>query len=118
MLLQLERKDGFYSILTAYPVEQNKKPRGRKLPLAERASDKSQTDARHRQPPANANSGTARLGPGPASKAALLSQSAGGGDGFSLPQGAKVVNVNEVECRFDDGAIVPTTFSINTSKNV
>lgn len=118
MLLQLDRKDGFYSILTAYPVEQNKKPRGRKLPLAERASDKSQTDARHRQPPANANSGTARLGPGSASKAALPSQSAGGGDGFSLPQGAKVVNVNEVECRFDDGAIVPASFSLATEESI
>ena len=118
MLLQLDRQDGFYSILTAYPVEQNKKPRGRKLPLAERASDKSQTDARHRQPPANANSGTARLGPGSASKAALPSQSAGGGDGFSLPQGAKVVNVNEVECRFDDGAIVPASFSLATEESI
>lgn len=118
MLLQLDRQDGFYSILTAYPVEQNKKPRGRKLPLAERASDKSQTDARHRQPPANANSGTARLGPGSASKAALPSQSAGRGDVSSLPQGAKVVNVNEVECRFDDGAIVPATFSIATRESI
>ncbi|WP_354832459.1 hypothetical protein ABGM91_11445 [Akkermansia muciniphila] len=101
MLLQLDRKDGFYSIVSAYPVRQGKKPLGKKLPLAERQ-------------PANANSGTARLGPGSASKAALPSQSAGGGDGFSLPQGARVVNVNEVECRFDDGAIVPATFSINT----
>lgn len=99
MLLQLDRQDGFYSIVTAYPVRQGKKPTGKKLPLAERQ-------------PANANSGTARLGPGSASKAALPSQSAGGGDGFSLPQGAKVVNVNEVECRFDDGAILPATFSI------
>ena len=99
MLLQLDRKDGFYSIVSAYPVRQGKKPLGKKLPLAERQ-------------PANANSGTARLGPGSASKAALPSQSAGGGDGFSLPQGAKVVNVNEVECRFDDGAIVPATFSV------
>lgn len=99
MLLQLDRQDGFYSIVSAYPVRQGKKPMGKKLPLAERQ-------------PANANSGTARLGPGSASKAALPSQSAGGGDGFSLPQGARVVNVNEVECRFDDGAIVPATFSI------
>ena len=99
MLLQLDRKDGFYSIVSAYPVRQGKKPLGKKLPLAERQ-------------PANANSGTARLGPGSASKAALPSQSAGGGDGFSLPQGARVVNVNEVECRFDDGAIVPATFSV------
>lgn len=99
MLLQLDRQDGFYSIVSAYPVRQGKKPLGKKLPLAERQ-------------PANANSGTARLGPGSASKAALPSQSAGWGDGFSLPQGAKVVNVNEVECRFDDGAIVPATFSV------
>lgn len=103
MLLQLDRQDGFYSIVTAYPVRQGKKPTGKKLPLAERQ-------------PANANSGTARLGPGSASKAALPSQSAGGGDGFSLPQGAKLVNVNEVECRFDDGAIVPATFSIISAK--
>ena len=100
MLLQLDRQDGFYSIVSAYPVRQGKKPMGKKLPLAERQ-------------PANANSGTARLGPGSASKAALPSQSAGGGDGFSLPQGARVVNVNEVECRFDDGAIVPATFSLS-----
>lgn len=99
MLLQLDRQDGFYSIVSAYPVRQGKKPLGKKLPLAERQ-------------PANANSGTTRLGPGSASKAALPSQSAGGGDGFFLPQGAKVVNVNEVECRFDDGAIVPATFSV------
>lgn len=103
MLLQLNRKDGFYSIVSAYPVRQGKKPLGKKLPLAERQ-------------PANANSGTARLGPGSASKAALPSQSAGGGDGFSLPQGAHVVNVNEVECRFDDGAIVPVTFSLSLEK--
>ena len=103
MLLQLNRKDGFYSIVSAYPVRQGKKPLGKKLPLAERQ-------------PANANSGTARLGPGSASKAALPSQSAGGGDGFSLPQGAHVVNVNEVECRFDDGAIVPATFSLSLEK--
>lgn len=103
MLLQLDRKDGFYSIVSAYPVRQGKKPLGKKLPLAERQ-------------PANANSGTARLGPGSTSKAALPSQSAGGGDGFSLPQGARVVNVNEVECRFDDGAIVPATFSIISEK--
>lgn len=100
MLLQLDRQDGFYSIVSAYPVRQGKKPMGKKLPLAERQ-------------PANTNSGTARLGPGSASKAALPSQSAGGGDGFSLPQGARVVNVNEVECRFDDGAIVPATFSLS-----
>ena len=103
MLLQLDRKEGFYSIVSAYPVRQGKKPLGKKLPLAERQ-------------PANANSGTARLGPGSASKAALPSQSAGGGDGFSLPQGAHVVNVNEVECRFDDGAIVPATFSLSLEK--
>ena len=103
MLLQLDRKDGFYSIVSAYPVRQGKKPLGKKLPLAERQ-------------PANANSGTARLGPGSASKAALPSQSAGGGDGFPLPQGAHVVNVNEVECRFDDGAIVPATFSLSPEK--
>ena len=105
MLLQLDRQDGFYSIVTAYPVRQGKKPTGKKLPLAERQ-------------PANANSGTARLGPGSASKAALPSQSAGGGDGFSLPQGAKVVNVNEVECRFDDGAIVPASFSLATEESI
>lgn len=105
MLLQLDRKDGFYSIVSAYPVRQGKKPLGKKLPLAERQ-------------PANANSGTARLGPGSASKAALPSQSAGGGDGFSLPQGAKVVNVNEVECRFDDGAIVPASFSLATEESI
>ena len=103
MLLQLDRKDGFYSIVSAYPVRQGKKPLGKKIPLAERQ-------------PANANSGTARLGPGSASKAALPSQSAGGGDDFSLPQGAHVVNVNEVECRFDDGAIVPATFSLSLEK--
>lgn len=105
MLLQLDRKDGFYSIVSAYPVRQGKKPLGKKLPLAERQ-------------PANANSGTARLGPGSASKAALPSQSAGGGDGFSLPQGARVVNVNEVECRFDDGAIVPASFSLATEESI
>ena len=103
MLLQLDRKEGFYSIVSAYPVRQGKKPLGKKLPLAERQ-------------PANTNSGTARLGPGSASKAALPSQSAGGGDGFSLPQGARVVNVNEVECRFDDGSIVPATFSLSPEK--
>lgn len=105
MLLQLDRQDGFYSIVSAYPVRQGKKPMGKKLPLAERQ-------------PANANSGTARLGPGSASKAALPSQSAGGGDGFPLPQGARVVNVNEVECRFDDGAIVPATFSLATRDSI
>ena len=41
MVLQLVRKDGYYSIVTAHPVAGSKKPNGKKLPLAERVAGKN-----------------------------------------------------------------------------
>lgn len=105
MVLQLDSAEGYYSIVTAYPMRGSKKPLGKKLPLAERS-------VAQWQQPANAKSGTARLGPGSASETALPSQSAGGEDATSLPQGARVVNINDVQLRFDDGGMMPAAFSI------
>lgn len=103
MILQLVKEDGYYSIVSAYPVEQGKKPKGKKLPLAERASGENQRDARHRQPSTNPDAVPGAFPGGQESETATLASTAGGGDVFSLPPGARVVNINDVRLRFDDG---------------
>ena len=103
MILQLVKEDGYYSIVSAYPVEQGKKPKGKKLPLAERASGENQREARHRQPSTNPDAVPGAFPGGQESETATLASTAGGGDVFSLPPGARVVNINDVRLRFDDG---------------
>lgn len=103
MILQLVKEDGYYSIVSAYPVEQGKKPKGKKLPLAERASGENQREARHRQPSTNPDAVPGAFPGGQESETATLASTAGGGDVFSLPSGAHVVNINDVRLRFDDG---------------
>lgn len=103
MILQLVKEDGYYSIVSAYPVEQGKKPKGKKLPLAERASGENQREARHRQPSTNPDAVPGAFPGGQESETATLASTAGGGDVSSLPPGARVVNINDVRLRFDDG---------------
>lgn len=103
IILQLVKEDGYYSIVSAYPVEQGKKPKGKKLPLAERASSENQREARHRQPSTNPDAVPGAFPGGQESETATLASTAGGGDVSSLPPGARVVNINDVRLRFDDG---------------
>lgn len=114
MILQLVKEEGYYSIVSAYPVEQGKKPKGKKLPLAERASDENQREARHRQPSTNPDAAPGAFPGGQESEAATLASTAGGGDVFSLPPGARVVNINDVRLRFDDGRHMPAGSPVST----
>ena len=103
MVLQLVRKDGYYSIVTAHPVAGSKKPNGKKLPLAERVAGKNQTRVDRSQRPANPDAVPGAFPGGQEMDSATLASTAGGGDVFSLPPGAHVVNINDVRLRFDDG---------------
>lgn len=103
MVLQLVRKDGYYSIVTAHPVAGSKKPNGKKLPLAERVAGKNQTRVDRSQRPANPVAAPGAFPGGQEMDSATLASTAGGGDVFSLPPGARVVNINDVRLRFDDG---------------
>lgn len=103
MVLQLVRQDGYYSIVTAHPVAGSKKPNGKKLPLAERVAGKNQTRVDRSQRPANPDAVPGAFPGGQESEAATLASTAGGGDASSLPPGARVVNINDVRLRFDDG---------------
>lgn len=105
MVLQLEKEHGYYSILTAYPVENpKKKPKGERIPLAERTPEKitSQVKGKPVTLPANPIAAPGAFG-ALQNKAASASSSAGGGDASSLPPGARIVNINDVRLRFDDG---------------
>ena len=114
MILQLVKEDGYYSIVSAYPVEQGKKPKGKKLPLAERASSENQREARHRQPSTNPDAVPGAFPGGQESETATLASTAGGGDVSSLPPGARVVNINDVRLRFDDGRQMPAGSPVST----
>lgn len=105
MVLQLEKEHGYYSILTAYPVENpKKKPKGERIPLAERTPEKitSQVKGKPVTLPANPIAAPGAFG-ALQNKTASASSSAGGGGNPSLPPGARVVNINDVRLRFDDG---------------
>ena len=114
MILQLVKEDGYYSIVSAYPVEQGKKPKGKKLPLAERASGENQREARHRQPSTNPDAVPGAFPGGQESETATLASTAGGGDVFSLPPEAHVVNINDVRLRFDDGRQMHASSPVST----
>lgn len=103
MVLQLARKEGYYSIVTAHPVAGSKKPNGKKLPLAERIAGKNQTRVDRSQRPANPDAIPGAFPGGQENETATLASTAGGGDVSSLPPGARVVNINDVRLRFDDG---------------
>lgn len=103
MVLQLARKEGYYSIVTAHPVAGSKKPNGKRLPLAERIAGKNQTRVDRSQRPANPDAVPDAFPGGQESEPATLASTAGGGDVSSLPPGARVVNINDVRLRFDDG---------------
>ena len=111
MVLQLARKDGYYSIVTAHPVAGSRKPNGKKLPLAERFAGKNQSVDRS-QRPANPDTAPGTFPGGQGSKAATLASTAGGGDVFNIPQGTKSVNINDVTLHFDDGGTMPASFSL------
>ena len=103
MVLQLARKEGYYSIVTAHPVAGSKKPNGKRLPLAERIAGKNQTRVDRSQRPANPDAVPDAFPGGQESETATLASTAGRGDVSSLPPGARVVNINDVRLRFDDG---------------
>ena len=111
MVLQLARKDGYYSIVTAHPVAGSRKPNGKKLPLAERFAGKNQSVDRS-QRPANPDTAPGTFPGGQGSKAATLASTAGGGDVFNIPQGTKSVNINDVTLHFVDGGTMPASFSL------
>ena len=114
MVLQLVRKDGYYSIVTAHPVAGSKKPNGKKLPLAERVAGKNQTRVDRSQRPANPDAVPGAFPGGQEMDSATLASTAGGGDVFSLPSGARVVNINDVRLRFDDGRQMHAGFPVST----
>ena len=112
LILQLVKENGYYSIISAYPVEQGKTPKGRKLPLAERATGANQRDARHRQPSANPDAAPGAFPGGQEKKAAAPASTAGGGVSTTLPQEAQKVNIDEITLHFDDGGTMPASFSL------
>ena len=114
MVLQLARKDGYYSIVTAHPVAGSKKPNGKKLPLAERVAGKNQTRVDRSQRPANPDTVPGAFPGGQESETATLASTAGGGDVSSLPPGARVVNINDVRLRFDDGRQIHAGSPVST----
>lgn len=114
MVLQLVRKDGYYSIVTAHPVAGSKKPNGKKLPLAERVAGKNQTRVDRSQRPANPDAVPGAFPGGQEMDSATLASTAGGGDVFSLPPEAHVVNINDVRLRFDDGRQMHASSPVST----
>lgn len=114
MVLQLARKEGYYSIVTAHPVAGSRKPNGKRLPLAERIAGKNQTRVDRSQRPANPDAVPGAFPGGQESEAATLASTAGGGDAASLPPGARVVNINDVRLRFDDGRQMNAGGSVST----
>lgn len=114
MVLQLARKEEYYSIVTAHPVAGSRKPNGKRLPLAERIAGKNQTRVDRSQRPANPDAVPGTFPGGQESEAATLASTAGGGYATSLPLGTRVVNINDVRLRFDDGRQMNAGGSVST----
>lgn len=114
MVLQLARKEEYYSIVTAHPVAGSRKPNGKRLPLAERIAGKNQTRVDRSQRPANPDAVPGAFPGGQESEAATLASTAGGGYATSLPLGTRVVNINDVRLRFDDGRQMNAGGSVST----
>ncbi|MEG0334743.1 MAG: hypothetical protein RR607_09735, partial [Akkermansia sp.] len=112
VVLQMENKKGYYSIVTAYPVNQKQKPKGRKLPLVERTSGGNQRDTREEYLSTNPDAVPGAFGRGATVNTALLSQFAGEEVNNHLSEGIDSVNIKDVTCRFDDGSTMPSSFSL------
>ena len=112
MVLQLIESDGYYSIISAHPVSGDRKPTGKKLPLAERVADRSRTRVDRSQRPANPDAVPGAFSGSHELSTATQATTAGGEDAPSIPQSARVVNINDVQLRFDDGGMMPAAFSI------
>ena len=105
MVLQLVKADGYYSIITAHPVEGTlKKPKGRKIPFDGRFSSTPGKEATgvFGSKDRNLSGGLPSKG-GALDKASQEAMTADRGYDYSLPPGARVVNINDVRLRFDDG---------------
>lgn len=105
MILQLVKADGYYSIITAHPVEGTlKKPKGRKIPFDGRFSSTPGKEATgvFGSKDRNLSGGLPSKG-GALDKASQEAMTADRGYAYSLPPGARVVNINDVRLRFDDG---------------
>lgn len=104
MVLQLVKADGYYSIITAHPVEGTKKPKGRKIPFDGRFSSTPGKEATgvFGSKDRNPSGGLPSKG-GALDKASQEAMTADRGYTYSLPPGAHVVNINDVRLRFDDG---------------
>ena len=115
MVLQLDKGEGYYSIVTAYPTRPGQKPKGKKLPLVERTiGQNSQKDTRQTHLSTNPDAEPGAFG-ALKNKAASSGSFAGEEDALSIPQGARVVNINDVQLRFDDGGMMPASFSISST---
>lgn len=105
MVLQLVKEDGYYSIVTAHPVNNpNKKPQGKRIPFDGRFSStpgKEATGVWGLEE--KYSSGRLPSKGGALDKASQEAMTADRGYGYSLPPGARVVNINDVRLRFDDG---------------
>lgn len=105
MVLQLVKADGYYSIITAHPVEGTfKKPKGRKIPFDGRFSSTPGKEATgvFGSKDKNPSGGLPSKG-GALDRASQEAMTADRGYAYSLPPGARVVNINDVRLRFDDG---------------
>lgn len=114
MILQLEEKNEYYSIVTAYPVNRpDKKPRGKRVPLhGAKGQEESQLQGVNTSPlPVNAKRDTARL-EGEATNEVSLPSPSAGGERAILSEGAGSVNIKDVNLHFDDGREMPASFSV------
>ncbi len=114
MILQLEEKNKYYSIVTAYPVNRpDKKPRGKRVPLhGAKGQEESQLQGVNTSPlPVNAKRDTARL-EGEATNEVSLPSPSAGGERAILSEGAGSVNIKDVNLHFDDGREMPASFSV------
>lgn len=116
MVLQLVKADGYYSIITAHPVEGTlKKPKGRKIPFDGRFSSTPGKEATgvFGSKDRNPSGGLPSKG-GALDKASQEAMTADRGYAYSLPPGAHVVNINDVRLRFDDGRQMQAGSSVST----
>lgn len=115
MVLQLVKADGYYSIITAHPVEGTKKPKGRKIPFDGRFSSTPGKEATgvFGSKDKNPSGGLPSKG-GALDKASQEAMTADRGYAFPLPPGARVVNINDVRLRFDDRRHMPAGSPVST----
>lgn len=116
IVLQLVKEDGYYSIVTAHPVNNpNKKPQGKRIPFDGRFSStpgKEATGVWGLEE--KYSSGGLPSKGGALGKASQEAMTADRGYAYSLPPGAHVVNINDVRLRFDDGRQMNAGGSVST----